>query len=111
MYSRLRCPAGEFPVAPPRPANVHRNKRSVALDLKAEVADRGLVTRVQHPVAGWVPNITPPSRLSDTPVVDPVCAPMLGEHTEDVLPGVLGYDDQPMAALRSVGALGAEQPV
>ncbi|MGE0098005.1 MAG: CaiB/BaiF CoA transferase family protein [Hydrogenophaga sp.] len=72
-----------------------------------EVAARGLVTRVSHPVAGWVPNLTPPARLQDTPVVDPVAAPSLGQHTQEVLREVLGCDDARLAQLSAAGAFGA----
>lgn len=37
---------------------------------------------------------------------DPAMAPTVGEHTEAVLRGVLGYDDARIAALRAAGALG-----
>jgi crotonobetainyl-CoA:carnitine CoA-transferase CaiB-like acyl-CoA transferase len=37
---------------------------------------------------------------------DPGMAPTVGEHTEAVLRGVLGYDDARIAALRATGALG-----
>ena len=73
----------------------------------AEVSARGLVTRIPHPEAGWVPNLTPPARLKDTPVVDPVPAPRLGQHTQDVLKEVLGFDDQRIAQLKAAGAFGA----
>jgi crotonobetainyl-CoA:carnitine CoA-transferase CaiB-like acyl-CoA transferase len=40
----------------------------------------------------------------DLPV--PTKAPTVGEHSEDVLRSVLGYDDARIAALREAGALG-----
>ncbi|MCW5654354.1 CoA transferase [Hydrogenophaga sp.] len=72
-----------------------------------EAAARGLVTRIAHPQAGWVPNITPPPRLQETPVVDPVVAPALGQHTQEVLREVLGCDDARLETLRQAGAFGA----
>jgi len=36
----------------------------------------------------------------------PSKAPEVGEHTEAVLRGVLGYDDAKVASLRDAGALG-----
>jgi len=71
-----------------------------------EVAERGLLTRIPHPVAGWIPNITPASRLAATPVADPRPAPAVGQHTEEVLRELLGHDDAHLAALRSGGAFG-----
>ena len=72
-----------------------------------EAAARGLVTRIPHPVVGWVPNITAPARMSETPVVDPKAAPALGQHTEEVLAEVLAYDASRLAALREAGVFGA----
>lgn len=65
----------------------------------------GLVPRILHPVAGWMPNIAMPFRFSGTPVVDPVAAPAVGQHTEEVLGEVLGYDRARLATLRNSGAL------
>jgi crotonobetainyl-CoA:carnitine CoA-transferase CaiB-like acyl-CoA transferase len=50
-----------------------------------EVRERGIVTRVPHPEAGWLPNVALPLRLRDTPMADPVAGPALGQHTEEVL--------------------------
>jgi crotonobetainyl-CoA:carnitine CoA-transferase CaiB-like acyl-CoA transferase len=36
----------------------------------------------------------------------PTKAPEVGEHTEQVLRDVLGYDDTKLASLRDAGALG-----
>jgi len=44
--------------------------------------------------------------LGIAPPVDPVAAPLLGEHTKDVLCRHLGYDDNRIAALAATGALG-----
>ena len=73
-----------------------------------EAAARGLVTRIPHPVAGWVPNITAPARLADTPVVDPVAAPALGQHTHEVLREVLGLGEERLDELARAGAFGME---
>lgn len=67
--------------------------RSVLDALTApEARARGMVQRVAHPTAGEVPLIASPLRFSDTPVVDPVAPPLLGEHSADVLGRLLGYD-------------------
>jgi crotonobetainyl-CoA:carnitine CoA-transferase CaiB-like acyl-CoA transferase len=70
-----------------------------------ELEDRALVSGLPHPVAGTVPNIAPPLRLSETPIADPVAAPLLGQHTEEVC-RLLGYDATRIAALRAAGAFG-----
>ncbi len=71
-----------------------------------EVRERYRVSQIPHPAAGSVPNIEPPITLGLTPIVDPVAAPLLGEHTKDVLRKTLGYDDARIAALSEAGAFG-----
>lgn len=73
-----------------------------------EARSRGLVTRIPHPVKGWIPNLTQPLRLDRTPAVPPVAAPAVGEHTEMILRELLGYDEGRMAQLRAEGAFGVE---
>jgi crotonobetainyl-CoA:carnitine CoA-transferase CaiB-like acyl-CoA transferase len=70
-----------------------------------EMIERELATEIAHPVAGQVPNIAPPFQLRATPVIDPVAAPFLGQHTRPVLAGTLGYDDATINALASRGAI------
>ncbi len=72
-----------------------------------EVRERHRLSRIPHPTAGSVPNIETPLRLELTPVVDPVAAPLLGEHTREVLRSTLGYDDARIATLAEAGAFGA----
>ncbi|MGA7780076.1 MAG: CoA transferase [Paraburkholderia sp.] len=74
-----------------------------------EARERRIVSRIPHPKVGWVPNIASPIRYSETPMVDPVPAPAVGQHTVEVLRDVLGYDDGRVEELRSAGALGADQ--
>jgi crotonobetainyl-CoA:carnitine CoA-transferase CaiB-like acyl-CoA transferase len=64
------------------------------------------LNKIPHPTAGSVPNIEPPIRMTGTPAVDPVAAPLLGEHTKDVLRKTLGYDARRLAALTEAGAFG-----
>ncbi len=71
-----------------------------------EVKVRGLITQVPHPTAGSVPNVALPLHFSGTPVVPPVAAPMLGQHTDEVLREVLGYTEEKLRELRSLGVLG-----
>jgi len=72
-----------------------------------EARERQLVTRIPHPTLGWVPNMALPIRYSATPIADPVAAPSVGQHTEQVLRETLGYDDQRIAELARQGAFGA----
>ena len=71
-----------------------------------EVRERHRVSQIAHPTAGKVPNIETPLRLRATPVVDPIAAPLLGEHTRAVLHKTLGYDEKRIAALAKAGAFG-----
>jgi crotonobetainyl-CoA:carnitine CoA-transferase CaiB-like acyl-CoA transferase len=47
-----------------------------------------------------------PIKLVDGELPMPAKAPTVGQHTDEVLRAVLGYDDERMAALRRSGALG-----
>jgi crotonobetainyl-CoA:carnitine CoA-transferase CaiB-like acyl-CoA transferase len=84
--------------------------RSVGEAIRSpEARDRAIVTRIPHPQVGWVPNVRLPIRYSRTPIADPVAAPAVGEHTNEVLRDLLGYDDDRMAQLTEAGALGGRQ--
>jgi crotonobetainyl-CoA:carnitine CoA-transferase CaiB-like acyl-CoA transferase len=71
-----------------------------------EARERHRLSRIPHPTAGNVPNIEPPIGMSLTPAVNPVAAPLLGEHTKAVLRRTLGYDDGRLASLADAGAFG-----
>jgi crotonobetainyl-CoA:carnitine CoA-transferase CaiB-like acyl-CoA transferase len=49
-----------------------------------------------------------PVKFLDGSLPDPAPAPTVGQHTDEVLSGVLGYDDSRIAALRAAGALGGD---
>src|SRR6202045_2687000 len=72
-----------------------------------EVRERHRLSQIPHAAAGSVPNIESPLRLDLTPAADPVAAPLLGEHTNDVLRKTLRYDDARIAALANAGVFGA----
>ncbi|MEO8296858.1 MAG: CoA transferase [Burkholderiales bacterium] len=72
----------------------------------AEVKSLGVLTEINHPSAGQVPNLALPMHFSGTPVVPPVAAPMLGQHTDEVLAEVLGWDAAAIGAAREAGAFG-----
>ncbi|MGB8605531.1 CaiB/BaiF CoA transferase family protein [Bradyrhizobium sp.] len=71
-----------------------------------EVRARHRTSQIPHPAAGSVPNIEQPISLGLTPVSDPIAAPLLGEHTKEVLSKTLGYDDARIAALAEAGVFG-----
>jgi crotonobetainyl-CoA:carnitine CoA-transferase CaiB-like acyl-CoA transferase len=74
-----------------------------------EAKESKLVTRIPHPTAGWIPNVRLPIRYSLTPVVDPVAAPAVGQHTDEVMREILGYDDDHLLHLSEAGALGHQE--
>ena len=71
-----------------------------------EARERHRVSQIPHPTAGKVPNIETPLNMGLTPCVDPVAAPLLGQHTKEILRKTLGYDDARIAALAETGAFG-----
>ncbi|MBS9763546.1 CaiB/BaiF CoA transferase family protein [Pseudomonas mosselii] len=70
-----------------------------------QVLARGLAVDVPHPLAGSVPQVASPIRLSETPVEYRQAPPLLGEHTEAVLGDVLGLDGEAVQRLRAAGVL------
>ncbi|WP_152564894.1 CaiB/BaiF CoA transferase family protein [Cupriavidus metallidurans] len=71
-----------------------------------EARERRLVTRLEHPDLGWLPNISLPIRYSETPLADPKPAPKIGEHTGSVLDDWLGYSGAVIDELAGAGAFG-----
>jgi len=65
-----------------------------------QVRHRGLEVRAPHPRAGEVAMVANPIRFSDTPIRHDRAPPLLGEHTDEVLHGVLGLDAARIAQLR-----------
>ncbi|NBA98532.1 CaiB/BaiF CoA-transferase family protein [Pseudomonas sp. R5(2019)] len=70
-----------------------------------QVKARGLAIELPHPLAGSVPQVASPIRLSQTPVEYRNAPPMLGEHTEQVLSEVLSLAAEDIAGLRERGVL------
>ena len=64
------------------------------------VRERGMVNAWQHPLAGTLNLVGSPIKLSATPVRTELPPPLLGEHTQEVLTSVLGWDDERITALR-----------
>lgn len=56
-----------------------------------QVRHRGMRIELDHPLAGTVPLTASPLRFSATPVEYRRAPPLLGQHTRDVLCGMLGY--------------------
>ena len=65
-----------------------------------QVADRAMLVETEHPVAGLLKIVGIPAKLSRTPGRVASAAPLLGQHTTDILKGLLGYGDEQIQALR-----------
>ncbi len=66
---------------------------------------RGMIVELSHPSAGTVRSLGNPVHLGDTPVSYRLPPPMLGQHTEEVLTGLLGYSTEEIVLLREKGAI------
>jgi formyl-CoA transferase/CoA:oxalate CoA-transferase len=71
-----------------------------------QVKARGVLTQLQHPVAGPVEIIAPFFKLTATPGGARTCAPLLGQHTDEVLRDELGMRPDEIQRLRSEEVLG-----
>ncbi len=61
---------------------------------------RGAIKEVQHPALGSLKTVDSPIRLSRTPASVGQPAPDLGQHTEEVLTGLLGLTPRELEELR-----------
>ena len=66
---------------------------------------RGLRIELPHPTAGKVSLVRSPMRFSGTPVEHELPPPTLGQHTDEILRGVLDLDDAAIARLRADGVI------
>jgi crotonobetainyl-CoA:carnitine CoA-transferase CaiB-like acyl-CoA transferase len=69
-----------------------------------QVRARGMRVEVPHPLAGKVPVVGSPIRLSETPVRHGT-PPLLGEHTREVLSDVLGMPEAEIDGLARGGVI------
>jgi len=70
----------------------------------------GTVVEVDHPKRGKYLTVGNPIKLSDSPT-EVTRAPLLGEHTEEILTQVLGFDDKKVREFKDSGALGGAKPM
>jgi crotonobetainyl-CoA:carnitine CoA-transferase CaiB-like acyl-CoA transferase len=66
---------------------------------------RGLRFELPHPSAGTVALVRSPMRFSATPLEHDIPPPLLGEHTEEILKGLLGKSEAEIARLRSAAII------
>ena len=67
--------------------------------------ETGTVVEVDHPTRGKYLTVGNPIKLSDSPT-EVTRSPLLGEHTDEVLRDVLGFNDNQVQEIRGSGALG-----
>ncbi|KPK05041.1 MAG: formyl-coenzyme A transferase [Betaproteobacteria bacterium SG8_39] len=67
------------------------------------VRGRDMWVELDHPERGTWYNVGMPIKLSDSPAVIKR-SPLLGEHTDEILKQVLGYDETQVSALKKAGA-------
>src|SRR5688572_2965307 len=65
----------------------------------------GTVVEVDHPTRGKYLSVGSPIKLSDSPT-DVLRAPLLGEHTQEILREVLGYSEADLRRIEVSGAVG-----
>lgn len=70
-----------------------------------QVQARGLKVTMPHPLAGSVPLVANPLRLSATPVEYRNPPPLLGEHTAQILNNTLGLSATQIEELRAAGVI------
>ena len=66
---------------------------------------RGMIARMEHASAGVVKAVKNAVRLSGTPLDAYTAPPQLGEHTREVLTGLLGYSAAEMEKLAGEGVV------
>ncbi|MDB5556570.1 MAG: Formyl-CoA transferase [Rhizobium sp.] len=70
-----------------------------------QTAARSMVETVQHSTAGEVKMLGIPMKFSGTPASVRTAPPTLGQHSDEVLRDMLGYDAARIAALRANGVV------
>ncbi|RKP52794.1 CaiB/BaiF CoA transferase family protein [Trinickia fusca] len=70
-----------------------------------QVRSRGMRVEVPHSSGATAALLRSPIQMSETPPQVRTAPPMLGEHTDEVLRTLLGYDDATLARLRERAAI------
>jgi crotonobetainyl-CoA:carnitine CoA-transferase CaiB-like acyl-CoA transferase len=70
-----------------------------------QLRHREMRVELPHPLAGTVPLVASPLRLSASPVQYRQPPPTLGQHTDEVLKELLGLQDADIQALRAEGTI------
>jgi len=70
-----------------------------------QVLHRNMLVEVEHPKAGKIKMVGVPVKYSESEATIRRPPPVLGEHTREILSGVLGYDDRQIESLESAGVI------
>jgi crotonobetainyl-CoA:carnitine CoA-transferase CaiB-like acyl-CoA transferase len=70
-----------------------------------QVQHRRMLREVPHPLAGTMKMVANPINYSETPLERYDAPPLLGQHTDEVLGGLLGISGEEIARLRAAGAI------
>lgn len=68
-----------------------------------QVLARGMKIELPHAAAGKVPLVASPMKFSGTPIKHEVPPPVLGQHTDEILSGVLKKSETEIAKLKAAG--------
>lgn len=88
---------------PHSPAN---NVKEICED--PHIAHRNMLVEIDQPTVGKMRIVGSPIRLSETPGEVYAPAPMLGQHSEEVLKALLRYTDEEIRALKEEGVINRE---
>jgi len=71
---------------------------------------RGMKVDLPHPLAGSVPQVTVPVKMSGTPLLSETPPPLLAQHTLQVLRERLALSEDALATLAADGVIGVRKP-
>jgi CoA:oxalate CoA-transferase len=74
-----------------------------------QVKARGMIVESEHPIAGKVELVGIPVKLSETPGSVREPAPLLGQHTDEVLQMYLQMNQAEIAELRQADVIGRQR--
>ena len=95
-----KCNAVDIPVGP------ILSMKEIAED--ESLRETGTVVEVDHPTRGKYLTVGNPIKMSDS-ISEVKRSPLLGEHTDEILTKVLGFDKKAIAEIKASGALSAPE--
>jgi crotonobetainyl-CoA:carnitine CoA-transferase CaiB-like acyl-CoA transferase len=63
-----------------------------------QLRDRGMYQPMEHPALGTNKVQNAPFKLSETPAVNHLPSPLVGQHTREIIEGLLGYSHAELCA-------------